>query len=116
MASDHGVVRRRVIGAFGRPMTLRRPLPGAIPPTYQAVTVQGFQRAYRPEQLTGGLHQGDALVAICANEIAAAAWPSPPRPQDQMLIDGQTWLVQGSQSLYDGAECVGYDLWIRGGQ
>lgn len=112
--SVHGQVRRRMMAANGRPMVLRRPLT-VNPPTYQDVVLQGFQRAYRPEQLSANLHQGDSLIAICANEIQAAGWPAPPRAKDQMIIDGRTWAIEGSQTLCDGTEVIGYDLWVRGG-
>lgn len=99
--------RRRRLAVVGRPMSLRRQ---AV-----AVTVQGSFRAYTPDQITGGIVQGDAQVSILDDEIAAAAWPGPPRRGDTMLIDGKTWALQGATPVHDGALLIGHDLWIRGG-
>lgn len=114
MASKHGAARRNMIGAHGRTMTLRRPLT-VNPATYQDVVLLGFTRAYRPEQMPGDVRQGDQMCAICANEITAAGWPAPPRPRDLILVDGRSWAVLGAQTIADGAEILGWDLWIRGG-
>lgn len=109
----HLGARRRQLAVKGRPMTLRRLTAAGAAPT--DVAVQGHLKAYRPEQLTGDIRMGDAQVAILNDEISAAAWPGPPRARDQMVIDGRLWSVQGAFPVYEGATCIGFDVWVRGG-
>jgi hypothetical protein len=105
--------RRKQINAKGRPMTLRRLLTTS---TKVDVTLNGFISTFRPEQIgVGAIQQGDASIAILNDEIVAAAWPGPPRTRDQMLIDGRVWTVQGSTPIYEGTDCIGYNLFCRGG-
>jgi hypothetical protein len=104
------ISRRRLLAQRGRPMVLRRP---GTP--YIDVTVQGFKAAFSPEQITGGVQQGDCRVQILADEITAAAWPGPPKNKDSVVVDGRTWSVQGATPLYDGATLLGFSLWVRGG-
>ena len=107
--------RRRHLARHGWPMALRRQT-GVDPVTHAAVTVQGFKHDYSPGQIVGGILQGDARVEITPDEIAAAAWPGPPRKGDSMLIDQQVWAVQGATAVRAAGVLVGYSIWIRGGR
>jgi hypothetical protein len=89
-------------------MTLQRGAAGA------AVTVKGASTQYRADQLLGGIIQGDRRVEILADEIAAAAWPAPPKKNDRLTIDGVVTTLQGAEALFEGATCIGYRLWVRG--
>lgn len=109
--------RRSAIARFGRPMSLQRKTGGSntnTPITTTNLTVQGFLSAYRPEQLSTDIKQGDALVAITNDELAAAGWDAP-RARDQVEIDGHLWVVIGSQALYVGGTCIGHAMQVRGG-
>lgn len=112
--AGHGDARRRAIAAKGRPATLRRQT-ATKPAAYADLPVQVFIVGYRPEQITGGLQQGDAQARALNDEIAAAGWP-PPRAGFLLVVDGQTFAVQGSAPAYDGADLIGWNLWIRGGK
>jgi hypothetical protein len=104
--------RRRQLARRGRPMTLSRLVTDGAP---VAVTPTGYARDYRPEELVGGIMQGDIRVEIGADEIAAAAWPAPPRKPDRLVVDGRTYTVQGATAVYDGPTLAGWSLWARGG-
>lgn len=104
--------RRRQLARRGRPMVLTRLVTGGAP---IAVTLTGYSRDYRPEELVGGLMQGDIKVEIGADEIAAAAWPGPPRKPDRIAVDGKTYTMQGASALYDGDTLAGWSIWARGG-
>ena len=102
-----------MIARFGRPMTLRRQT-GVNPATYLDLPVAGRLSAYRPEQLQGGVQQGDASVAILNDELAAAGW-SAPRAKEAIVIDGRTWQIIGVRAAYERSMVIGFALWVRGG-
>ena len=95
-------------------MVLRRQT-GVNPSTFLDVAVLGFTTAYRPEQITGGVKQGDESLALLQDEIDAAGWPGPPRAGDAVLMDAKTWQVVGNFVLRDGPLAIGHKVWIRGG-
>lgn len=107
--------RRRLIASRGRSYTLRRQTV-TTPATYTSVTVTGFRRAYRPDQVAGALQQGDWALEICNFEIAAASWPGPPAAGDEVL-DGSAaaYAVIGAAAIYEGADLIGHTLMLRGG-
>lgn len=111
----HLDARRRNIASRGRSFTLRRQTVTS-PATYSSVTVTAFLRAYRPDQIAGALMQGDWAMEIGNDEIAAASWPGPPRPGDEVL-DGSaaTYAVIGAAAIYEGSTLIGHTLQLRGG-
>lgn len=101
------------LARLGRPMTLRRRI--GTTASFTSVTVNGVDRSYQPGEVMGAIEQGDAQVTIGGSEIAAAAWPGPPRRLDTILIDGQAWTVQGADSKTIGSTLIAYVLHVRGG-
>lgn len=99
------------LARYGRPMTLRRRLTST---TFNDVTVSGVQQDYRPGELLGGIAQGDSRVTISNAEIAAAAWPGPPKKGDFVAVDGRTLAVQGCETKYLGTTVLAHVLWCRG--
>lgn len=108
----HLDARRRNLATRGRPMTLSRISVDAPPVT---VTVVGTLRLFNPQDLTGAVKQGDARIEIGHDEIAAASWPHPPSSPDQVLVDGQTYSVQGAAPVCEGPTIIGWSLDVRGG-
>lgn len=104
----------RVIRGKGRPMTLQRQT-GVNPTVYTTASVTGIMHTYRPDQISGDIRQGDSEVRILDDDIVTAGWPGPPHAKDSIIIDGKTWLILGSQELYDGTELCAHWLWVRGG-
>lgn len=94
-------------------MTLRRQT-GVNPVTYQELPVAGYLTLFRPEEIQGGVQQGDASVALTNDELAAAGAP-PPRAQGAIVIDGKTWQIVGARPMYERAVLLGWTLWVRGG-
>jgi hypothetical protein len=90
----------------GRAMTLKRRV--GTTTAFTSLTVHGRSRTYRPEELTGGVAQGDRRIRISALELAT--WDGAPQKND--LLDGAA--VQGADALYDGETLVGYVVWVRG--
>lgn len=102
--------RIRMIESFGRPMRLRRMVPNA---PAQVVNLKGFAARYAPGEIEGAIQQGDERVLILHREIAAAGWTAP-RAGDWVMKDGKENPVQGSVPVYDGTECIGHQMWVRG--
>lgn len=111
----HLDARRVNIAARGRSFTLRRQTVTS-PATYSSVTVTGFLRSYRPDQIAGALMQGDWAMEITNDEIAAASWAGPPRAGDEVL-DGSAaaYAVIGAATIYEGDTLIGHTLQLRGG-
>lgn len=111
--SPHLGTRRRLVNGKGRSVKLRRQTV-ARPPTFASVTVTAFVYAYRPDKITGDLKQGDVRCEILNDEIAAAAWPGPPKIGDSLIDGANTLTLIGAFPLYDGATLLGHTLIARG--
>jgi hypothetical protein len=72
--------------------------------------------AFTPEELNGGIIQGDRRVILSNVEIADAGWPGPPRIGDVVLTDGgtQTTYVRGVASKWLQGAVVRHELSVRG--
>lgn len=102
---------RRLVLRDGQPVTLRRIATGQAP---VSVSLTAVVRGYAPQELAGNLIQGDRHVILSNDEIAAAAWPGPPRKGDQLVIDGTTCSVQSCNTIRQGSAIARHDLVVRG--
>lgn len=107
--------RRRNLARAGRNYTLRRQTQTS-PATYSSVTVLGFRRAYRPDQIAGSIMQGDWTLEILNDEIVENSWPGPPISGDEVQDSTTaTYAVEGAEAIYEATTLIGYRLHIRGG-
>ncbi len=96
----------------GQSIVLRRPGPHS---TYFDVVLPAMVRAYQPQELVGGITQGDRRVVISDREITAAQWPGPPRQGDQLLINGKTATLQANAAtILVGDFVVKHIMQVRG--
>jgi hypothetical protein len=100
------------LSRYGRNMTLRRRT--GTTSTFTDVTVKGVARGYQPNELLGGLAQGDRTVTISNAEIATASWPGPPKRGDFLTLDGVQTAVQGVETKYLANTVLAHVLWVRG--
>jgi hypothetical protein len=114
MASHLLAARRRMIRARGRGMTLQRLVKGSSGIERQ-VSLLGYPHGFEADQMAGDVRQGDQLVETLHDELQAVAWPDRPKAPDKLLFDDRTWTLVDATPLYDGALCIGWRLWIRGG-
>jgi hypothetical protein len=105
-----GIARK--IQRSGADATLRRISPARG--IYYDVTVRAFVRDYQPEELSGGILQGDRHAVISDVEITARRWPGPPRKGDQLIMDGRTTTVQGCETRTVGNAVAMHVLQLRG--
>lgn len=114
MAIDTSVTA--AIAKYGRTMTLRRiavnSATGAQTPT--DVTLKGSPRGYKAVEIQGTIFQGDTQIRISDADIAAAAWPGPPRKDDQILLDGRTTTIISVESRYFGSVVLVHVCQVRG--
>lgn len=96
----------------GRDLTLRRRI--GTTNSFTDCAPRGVKRGYRPEELVGGIVQGDSEIIIGNAEISAASWPGPPRKGDLAVMDGVTSTVQAATPFHDGAVPIAFILWVRG--
>jgi hypothetical protein len=96
-----------IIAAQGEACTLQRS-------GQTDLSVSAFVRGYRPEQLVGGLQQGDRQVTMTDSEIAAASWPGPPQKGDFVVINSKTTAVQDVESREVGGVTYMHVLTVRG--
>jgi hypothetical protein len=59
-----------------------------------APAIDAYARArivgYQPDELVGGIQQGERRVFLSAEDLEAAGWPVPPRVNDKIMIRGGT--------------------------
>lgn len=79
------------------------------------VTVKAVGRGYQPNELTGGIIQGDREFKVSNREIVARRWPGPPRKGDQVITEGRTFTVQAADPVSVGDEIALHIIQARGG-
>jgi hypothetical protein len=103
------------IATVGAPAILRRVFAGGR----TDVAVRAVIRGYKPQELIGGIVQGDKEAIISDAEIAAAAWPGPPRRGDQIITTASsgvaaTGTVQGVETRNVGNSTAMHVMQTRG--
>lgn len=71
-------------------------------------------RGFAPDELVGGIQQGDRKVIISNRNIEARQWPGPPRRGDQVLIGDHTATVQDVDTTEIGSVIVKHEMLVRG--
>ncbi|MDR3474435.1 MAG: hypothetical protein P4M09_22530 [Devosia sp.] len=82
--------------------------------TAATLACRAFVRGFKPAELAGGIIQGDRLVIISNSEIAAQAWPGPPKKPDSVVIAGRVTTIQGVETIRLGAVAVRHNIQVRG--
>lgn len=98
-----------IIATHGEAMTLTRPGPV---PVVLALKGKRFGRA--GAALVGAVDRGDVQVKIGNAEIVAAAWPGPPRHGDELVMGGETYIVQDCDTRLDSGVVLMHILKVNG--
>lgn len=103
--------RRRLLARMGRTMTLHRADASA-----SDLPVTGYLTTFRPETGNPPLQQGEAVVELMDDEIAAAGQAAPDLGT-MVIIDTETWAVLpgGAHPVYSGVTRIGWTLHVKGG-
>jgi len=102
---DHGIRKN------GQTVILRRGTTSA--PTAMA-TVKAHVRGYKPDELVGGIIQGDSQVILSPRLLAAAGWPGDIRRGDWLTFDGKVRSVEVVMPRRMDDVLVRIELQVRG--
>jgi hypothetical protein len=105
---------RRQMTAYGETLTFRRP-GGSLPDATVLCRVTG----YAPNELVGGIIQGDSRVLALAEDLEAAGWDAPKggRGNDQIVLsDGRVLAIEAvdDKTRKVGATVIAYEIQARG--
>lgn len=121
MTSPHTTALDNALAEVGENVILRRGVS-------DDVTVRAVARAFRPEELVGGISQSDSLVIISPTQISVAGWPNNqvagtppfdgptwlPKNNDKMIIQGRLRNVTFVKPISVGGEIVRIELTVSG--
>jgi hypothetical protein len=103
----------RALAATGEDIVLRRTT-GTKPAIPLDVGVRASVRGYRPEELVGGIIQGDSLVIVSPTEMKQRRWCWPPRANDKAVIDEKVRNVVAVNGIKMKGVLVRIELTVRG--
>lgn len=115
------------LAADGEDIKLQR-ITGTTNQATFSVNCRAFIRGYTPNELVGGIIQGDSRVIISPTEIIRKQWPGPqvvtspaptsdkrvPRKNDKAIIAGKVRNVEAASPIYMGGELVRIEIQVRG--
>ena len=123
-ALSHISALDRGLAARGEDVVLRRISGSGATATSVDVTCRAVVRGYRPEELVGGIAQGDSQVILSPSEIRASGWPDPdgspsgsaslPRKGDKLIVQGRMRTIEAVAPILVAGELVRIDLQVRG--
>jgi hypothetical protein len=123
-ALSHISALDRGLAARGEDVVLRRIGGSGATATSVDVTCRAVVRGYRPEELVGGIAQGDSQVILSPSEIRSSGWPDPdgspsgsaslPRKGDKLIVQGRMRTIEAAAPIQVAGELVRIDLQVRG--
>ncbi len=123
-ALSHISALDRGLAARGQDVILRRISGSGPSATSIDVACRAVVRGYRPEELVGGIAQGDSQVILSPSEIRSSGWPDPggsppgsvslPRKGDKLIVQGRMRTIEAVAPLQVAGELVRIDLQVRG--
>lgn len=96
----------RQIALHGQDVVLRR---GATD-----YSMRGWVRGYRPDELAGGIQQGDSDVVLSPTGLAAAGFVGAPKRLDVIVTAGRARRVEYADPVQIGGKTVRHNLQVRG--
>jgi hypothetical protein len=101
------------ISRVGETVILRR-LAGTTVQIPLDVTLKAVVRGYGPEELVGGIQQGDKKVILSQVDMENSQWCWPVKPQDRVIIEGRPTVVQSVDKRKISEDTAMYVLQVRG--
>lgn len=93
----------RQIAAHGQAVTLRRLNPASTS------DLRAFFRGYRPDELAGGIQQGDSTATLSPTGLGVL-----PKTLDKLTASGRVRTVQAVEPVEIDGVLVRVNLWLRG--
>lgn len=99
----------------GDVVTLQRKLDAGA---YARADVRALVKGFQPNELVGGLDQGDRQIWALAADAVAANWPIPPVKGDKIRVRGNALIIQSvdADSHREGGVLNAYYIIARGEQ
>ncbi len=101
------------VNRVGETVILRR-LTGTTVQIPLDVTLKAVVRGYGPEELVGGIQQGDKKVILSQVDMENSQWCWPVKPQDRVIIEGRPTVVQSVDKRKISEDTAMYVLQVRG--
>ncbi|GEP12823.1 hypothetical protein MMMDOFMJ_4407 [Methylobacterium gnaphalii] len=76
--------------------------------------MQVFFRGYRPDELAGGIQQGDSTAILSPTSLGASGFPRPIKTNDKLTVAGRKRNVQAVEPVSMNDVLVRVNLWLRG--
>lgn len=105
----HQAIQRHGVSA-----TLRRLTATGGTPMMQDAALRAVLRGDASQPLAADLDQSERAAIVAESDLAAAGWPSPPRPDDVLIVAGQLLTVTRCDTRYEHGEAVAHHLRVRG--
>lgn len=103
----------KAVRKYGRTMLLRRRV--GTTSSYTDVPVRAISEGYKPDELVGGLQQGDRHVTFTNDELSKqSAFVGPPKKGDFIVVDGVQTAIQGVETMRLGDDVLAHVAWVRG--
>ncbi|WP_264045527.1 hypothetical protein [Methylobacterium flocculans] len=93
----------RQISAHGQAVTLQRLNPAS------ASGLRAFFRGYKPDELAGGIQQGDSTAVLSPTGLGAL-----PKRLDRLDVSGRVRTIQAVEPVEMKGVLVRVNLWLRG--
>lgn len=73
--------------------------------------IRVFHRGYRPDELSGGIQQGDSTAIVSPTDLGAAGIP---KRLDKLTVGGRKRNIETAEPVYMNDVLVRVNLWLRG--
>jgi len=76
--------------------------------------VRAFVRGYQPEELSGGIQQGDSTMILSPTGLAASGFVGPLKRLDRVTVAGKIQIIQVANPVTMNDVIVRWECWLRG--
>jgi hypothetical protein len=78
------------------------------------VSVRAFVRGYQPEELSGGIQQGDSTMIVSPTALAASGFVGALKRLDRVTVAGKMQIIQVANPVMMDDTIVRWEFWLRG--
>ncbi|MCE4223403.1 hypothetical protein HCU64_06535 [Methylobacterium sp. C25] len=76
--------------------------------------LRAFVRGYKPDELAGGVQQGDSTVIVSPTELAKSGFAGPIVRLDRVVVAGRVRSIEVANPVMLNDQVVRIELWVRG--
>lgn len=76
--------------------------------------IRAFVRGYDPEELSGGIQQGDSTMILSPTALAASGFAGPIKRLDRVTIAGRLRTIEVANPVTMDDQVVRIECWVRG--